>query len=430
MGSFVSSRWITSSLSRLRAVRWRNWITCLQDHYLSGDDPYWQANRDSGPIHQFRQQLQTAPAVFGDPRVTEFCADAERHIGKLDSKTSFRFRFLSFVWSLLITGWALALSILTDDWAQFIAQLMVWSRNDSIAVSRIRYERTSGGIVFKFYEDRVVGDIPAFLLYTIILLPGMRYLLKISSTKWIVGSITGLWLLLVSYIPVLWFFCRFTVWRLGLFPTGPLEAKKNACKTFSDSFQAFLDHIENADIGDAMRQHFLRAKKSAERALKIMHCHLHPEDRPSMPRYSSGPKTPLFLIAAGLQAFTLYATRDASLLFPISLGWAIWIIARISVATFNGRVSGDDAAFTFSNIVAGSITLLPLTVSLAIIGEELLKSNLNIVLLSISHVLLANLFSNLVGFVSLKLAKWIMRKLENSGTAPVENTEEAAGPTT
>lgn len=411
----------TASLNTLRAVKWRNWITFLQDHYLSSDALYWQSHKDSGPVHDFRLQLLSAPEAIDNAEVRRRSVKTQRHFSNLDNDTSFLFRLCCLIWVLPLAGWSLYVAVILNEWGQFIAQLVVWSRNTSLAAARLRCNHATGWIVFKYYEDRIMGDLPALIFYTIVSNPEYRYLYDDPKSKWIVGSVTGLWLLLISFWDELWFLCRFSWWRFQSSPASITDEGRAAYKDFAKQLENFQRHTQSADVSDAMNQQFLMTKRDGSRLLRTMRCFVPRQDVVPTPRYSIWPKAPIFIIAAALQGQALYACRNTPFFFAITLGWAIWIMARMSWCLIASYVSGDDMSDVFSNIVAGTIVLLPLTVSMALTDNAVLASVANRVLLCVLLVLFVNLFSNLVGNLCNTFAQRLTVRHRSPGAVSVQN---------
>jgi hypothetical protein len=411
---------VAAILHALREVKWRNWITFLQDHYLSGDKPYWDANKDSGIIGDYRMRL-AVPLATDNARVRQLVNNTARHFDNLDNETSFLFRLFWLIWVLPLIGWSLYLAIILDDWGQFLAQVAVWSRNKSLAVARLRYKHTNRGIVFKFYEDRVAGDLPTFVFYTIASRPEYQHLLIDPSSKWIVGGITGLWLLLVSFWGDIWFLGCDLVWRWRLSNVVVTEDSRAEYRDFAEHHKRYHEHTERADVGDGMNEYFSTARKDGDRAVQALLLIALPEDEMPTPRYSRLLKAPLLIITAGLQAQAIYASRNSTIFFAITLGWAIWIIARISYCVLWPHVSGHDISTTFSNIVAGTITLLPLTLAMLFTNNAVLASIKNRVLLAVGLILLVNLLSNLVGTLCKKFAEKLTVGHRSSGAVRTQN---------
>ena len=421
MRNICNHGWVTATQNKLRAVNWRNWITFLQDHYLSNDAPYWHANKDSGAVHDFRQHLVSASAAINDVEVRRRSDKTKRHFSNLDNDTSLLFRLCCLIWVLPLAGWCLYVAVILNEWGQFIAQLAVWSRNISLAVARLRYNQATGWIIFKYYEDRIIGDLPALIFYTIVSNPEFRYLYDDPKSKWIVGSVTGLWLLLVSFWDDLWFLGCFLRWRLRSSPLSTTAEGRAAYKGSAEQLEKFQQHIQSAEVSDAMNQHWLMIKRDGSRFLRTMRCFVPHEDVVPTPRYSIWPKLPIFIITAALQGLALYASRNTPFFFAITLGWAIWIMARISYCQIASFVSGQDTSNVFSNIVAGTIMLLPLTVSMALTDNAVLTPVPNRVLLSAFLVLFVNLFSNLVGNLCKTFAETLMVRHQSARVVRAHN---------
>lgn len=389
--------------------KYRKWITILQDHYLAGDDPYWRVNQNAGSIEAVRDALEAVRAAIGHDdnsailreEVGERVGKVERHLDNLGSSTSFWFRFAWLVWALPIIGWTLWLAIILEDWGQLIAQEGVLSRTLSLGIAILRNKRGTASISFKYYEDRLVGDLPSLIFYTIASRPAYRHLHGDWRFTVFVGGITGFVLLLVSFWGALWF-SACLLWKKWRRPAPVLtqsarERLRAARDQLSKSVEDLKVDVENADISDRMKDHFLMLRRDADRLLRTIGRFLPSADALVRHRYARLPKVPLSVITVILVGQALGASYRYPWFMAVTAGWGIWQIARMVFDNIRPYTSPDDMARVFSNIVAGTVTLLPLTLAMLFTIGAILEPFANKVLMSVVVILSVNLFSNLVG---------------------------------
>lgn len=395
----------------------RDWITLLQDHYLAGDEPFWQANRDAGPVHSFREDLWSVRAAIGDDgnlpvleaEVSLAVNRTERHFTNLETDTSFLLRFAWLVWTVPFIGWTLYLAIILEEWGQLLGQLALLSRTLSLGIATLRYKKSTGRIIFKFYEDRVLGGLPSLILYTVASRPIFRHLHGDWRYTVLVGGITGLVLLLLSFWRDLWSGTLFLWSKLRPGPPTLTGHARMRVKTARDkllkSVSKLQKHIEKADISDRMKDHFLMMKRDADELLRTIDRFLPIKEAADIPHYPRWPKVAPVVVTAILQAQALGASYRYPWLMAETAGWGLWNTSRMLFGLIAAYVSQDDMSRRFSTIVAGGIALLPLTLAILFTNGAVLLPVVNKVLLAVGLVLFINLFSNLVGAFCKTLAK-------------------------
>ncbi|WP_217577410.1 hypothetical protein [Mesorhizobium sp. GbtcB19] len=395
----------------------RKWITCLQDHYLAGDEPFWQANQNSGPVHAVREALWSVrEAINYDETSTELkdelsldVSRVEQQFANLEADTSALFRLFWLVWVIPFIAWTLYLAIFLEEWGQLIGQSAVLSRTLSLGVAVLRYRKSTGWIIFKFYEDRVLGSLPALIFYTIASRPAYRHLHGDWRYTTLVGCVTCLGLLLLSYWQDLWvgaLFLRSKLWLAPPILTRDLRVKlRTARNTLLESVKELQHCIEDADISDRMKDHLLMVKRDADRLLRTIKRILPIEDAAEEPRYPRMPKVPVVVLTAVLQAPILGASYRYPWLMAESAGWGIWNTIRMMFGLIASYVSQGDIARRFSNIVAGGLALLPLTLAILFTNGAVLLPVENRVLLAVGLILIVNAFSNLAGTFCKGLSK-------------------------
>ena len=97
-------------------------------------------------------------------------------------------------------------------------------------------------------------------------------------------------------------------------------------------------------------------------------------------------------------------------------GWGEWNTSRMVFGWIAPYVSLDDMSRLFSNIVAGTIAVLPLNLAILVTHGAVLLSIQNKVLLTVGLILFINLFSNLVG----TCCKAVARKCQQRGRIGVK----------
>jgi hypothetical protein len=419
------SRWYSfvccKTLSQ-RSWKPRDWITFLQDHHLAGDEPFWQDNKNTGPVHSVREDLGSVRAAIGsdgnfpvlEAEVGQAVSRTERHFTNLETDTAFLFRLFWLMWTLPFIGWTFYLAIILEEWGQLVQQLAILSRTLSFGIALLRYKKGNGWLILKFYEDRVLGGFPSLIFYTITSRPAYRHLHGNWRYTVLVAGISCLGLLLLSFWRDLWINALFLWSKLRPVPpklTGDARIRlRTARDKLLKDVEDLQKHIENVDIGDRMKDYFLMMKRDADRLLRTIDRFLLMEDAVDPPCYPRRPKVVPVLLTTILVGQCLGAYFRYPWLMAETAGWGLWVELRMVSDWMRAHVSQDDMFRLFSTLVVGAIALLPLTISLLCTKGAVLLSITNRVLLAISLVLLINLFSNLIGTFCKRLGNKNWRK--------------------
>jgi len=382
----------------------RKWITFLKVHYLANDDPWWRANRDAGPVNEFRQAFvsfrntvnaSTNPTMQADLGST--IAKVQHHFDKLDTKAPL---WLRIVWHIpipVIFGWTLWVASTLDEWAQFLSQLAVLIFTQILAAALVRNPRATNWINFKLWEDRLVGDLPTLVFYTVA--TKRRSLHENYHLVIIMGVITGILLLAVSLAHDLWsevLLLRSSlrsgrVHLSGDARTDLVRARDNLWEK-TDALQT---HVEQADISSGFQDGFLLLKRSTHHTLATTDCYLPKSDRRERPKYPRKSKFPQFALTAILQGVTLYAASRQPWFLAYNGGWALWMIVRMAL-NFRSYVSQKDVNRMLTSIVAGSAMLMPLTIILLAGGPQALEPLWVKLVLGFVLIILVTCFSNIL----------------------------------
>ncbi|RZS76809.1 hypothetical protein EV217_5039 [Phyllobacterium myrsinacearum] len=394
----------------------RKWITFLQVHYLANDGPWWQTHRNTGPIGEFRQAFSSFnDVVAASPNATMKAdlGDANlklhHHLNNLDAKK--KRIWLRIAWHItipVIIGWTLWVAITLNEWAQFLSQLAVLTFTLTLAAALVRNDRATNWINFKLWEDRLIGDLPTLLFYTVATQrPGLH---KNYHLVIIVGVITGILLLVVSLTHDLWsqvLLLRSTL-RSGQAHLSP-DARTNLIRARDvlwEKTDALQTHVEQADISGGFQDGFLLLKKATHHTLATVDCYLPKSDRRPRPRYPWKPKVPAFALTIILQGLTLYAASEQPWFLSYNGGWALWMIVRMAL-NFRGYVSQKDVNRLFTSIVAGSAMLMPLTLLLLIGGAAALEPLWVKLVLGLFLIILVTCFSNILSKGCDALSNWL-----------------------
>jgi hypothetical protein len=341
----------------------RRWITFLQDHYLSGDDGFLKDDRNARLIRSFRTALRSVQRQLGNggdlpvviAELRQGVIRVERHFINLETDTSFLHRAFWLIWVLPFAAWTIYVAIVLEEWGQLIAQAVVLSRTLSLGVALLRYKKSTGWIIFKFYEDRILGGLISLILYTRTLTPASRHLHGDWRYTVVVGVSTCLMLHLLSFWRDFWIWVLYL--RLKMRPAPPPsvgEARtelRGSRDALLESNQALMKHIETADISDRMKDHFLLMKRDTDRLLQTIGRFLPVEDAVNRPHYHRLPKVAPVVFTAIVQAQALGASYRYPWLMAETAGWGIWNLLRMVSGLIAAYVSLDDMGRLFSNIV-------------------------------------------------------------------------------
>ncbi|CUX65568.1 membrane hypothetical protein [Agrobacterium tumefaciens str. Kerr 14] len=404
----------------LRIWKLRKWVTFLQDHYLAGDAPFWLENQNAGPIHSVREDLRSiGDAIRGEAMPSELVEQLERdlrrvekHFNNLETHVPFLFRFFWLIWTVPFIAWTLYLAVILKEWAQLARQTVVLSRTLSFAVSLMRYKKATGWIIFRFYVNRVFGASPSLIFYTIASRPRYRYLYSHWEYTAIVAGISCVGLLALSLWHDLWISAlslRSSLRRVRPVPSGPAQTTMMAIRDkLRKDINDLLLLIEDADISDWEKDHYLMVKRDTDRLLRLMDRTLPTANRTQAPRYLKRWKIAPVVLTTLLVALTLGSYFRYPWLMADSAGWGLWVSLRMISDWMRPLVSLDDMFRLFSVTVVGSIAVLPLTISLLVTNGTVLLNVTAMVLLTLSMIFIVNLFSNLIGtfFKSLGKKNW------------------------
>jgi hypothetical protein len=289
----------------------------------------------------------------------------------------------------------------------------VISRTLSLTTNLLRYKHTTALSVIDLYSNRVVGDVPSLLLFTLTLFRHYRHLYHDWRYTLAMGLLTAALLFALSFWDnIRELYCRR---QLGVRPShGDYRAVTNALDDLALKLKSLRDFVERADVSDPMKSHFMLVQKQADFLDTAVCRYLLVVPLKSQSTISRASKAAVFVVTLVVQGQAIYASYRYPWLVSVSAGWAIWVTVCVGHLLFAGYATLDDMSRLFSNIAAGPLVMLPLTIPISTSQGRVLNAPSHRLAVGVALVVLVNCFSNLVETVCYLAVRFLIDRSERS----------------